>query len=113
MDLKRLKINAIHLPNVQLSTYHYGYLVHDEFLYLERLNEIIDWTRSSGLYNLWYQQTEEQHEKLLVNLSVQITTQQTLTTLNFRCFRCDFGNYVETLRIFVQEEEHCTWRKFD
>ena len=64
---KRLEINAIHIPNIQLSTYHYGYLVHDDFLYLERLNEIINWMRNAGLYDVWTRQMIEQNEKYLVN----------------------------------------------
>lgn len=60
---KRLGINGYHQCHITTSKKLFTYIVHKRFLFLERLNDIIQQLKSSGLYDLWEQKEYAKREK--------------------------------------------------
>lgn len=50
---KRMNIKGYHKTNITMFILMFSYRVNENFLYFERLNEIIHRIKSAGLYDLW------------------------------------------------------------
>lgn len=58
-------------PKIFISTFFYTYAVNETFVFIDRLDEIIHWTRSAGLFNLWWRQSHNILQQKLVNTNLE------------------------------------------
>lgn len=63
---KNTNIRGYYDPRIQIAVFPLTYLVNEKFLYLERLNYIIHWTRSVGLFEHWLKTLVEENRKIVL-----------------------------------------------
>lgn len=50
---KRLGIKGFYDSDIRIASSYGTYAINEKFIFVERLNEIIDWTRCAGLFDKW------------------------------------------------------------
>lgn len=68
---KRLNINGYHNPHIITSITYFSYRVSEKFIFFERLTEIINRIKSSGLYDLWIQSDDARYEARILRENIE------------------------------------------
>ncbi len=64
---RRLNTNGFYDAGIKVTRSLGVYRISERFLFFDRLNEIIHWTHSSGLFYKWISESSVEHERLIVN----------------------------------------------
>lgn len=65
---KQLGIKGYHITDTYIRQYFNTYIVHDAFPFTERLNELIHWLQSAGLFNEWSRRESRANDKKFLQL---------------------------------------------
>lgn len=86
---ERLGVKVYHNPKIYISAFFYTYVVNKNFLFNDRLDEILHWTRNAGLLNLWWREAHVKLQQKLVNEnlhSLKNVNKTTVRTFEFPMF---------------------------
>lgn len=64
---KQLQIKGFYILRKEIFKYFASYIANTEFPFIERLNEIVLWIQSAGLFNLW----KRQHFRIVENRALE------------------------------------------
>lgn len=73
---KRLNIKGYQNPCIEVYKFICEFLKYPGFRFVERLNEIIHWLQSAGLYDLWYRRERFQTQSGMLKRSVELLRYQ-------------------------------------
>lgn len=107
---KKLQIRGYHIAEKGIFQTIICYLVNEEFQFLERVNEILHWIRSSGLYDLWYRQEDILREKIILKKNVKclvVIDESNDNSFSMPMFLV-YGWFASTILLFVE----MIWFKF-
>lgn len=66
---KQLNIRGYHICQTNVNKLYLSYLLHKEFPFVERFNEILNWIRDAGLLQRWVEQRYVKVEKRVLNFT--------------------------------------------
>lgn len=73
---KRLQIRGYHISELYIAKLVVAYTVNDNFPFIERLNEINHRIQSSGLYQKWRLEDEDDYAKNALNKYKMLSTRE-------------------------------------